>query len=127
MVSGDVTALALFTEDVVGASPLVEVNNREDLRAQLSDRRDGLTEIDVCFDAITGDEPTVVVSWRVAADHTGEILVNEDAFYEPTGRRFRMSVVSHLTFREGRISAFRHEYDADGLRSQLGKDVTEGR
>ena len=116
LVTGEPSALTLFTEDVTGASPLVRIHGREELRAQLADRRDGLSDVEVHIDVVTGDDDEVVVTWRFCGDHTGPIFVNEDTLFEPSGRRLQASVVTRFTLRDGRICAFTSEYDPDVFR-----------
>jgi hypothetical protein len=110
---------AVFTDTVTGHTPLGEVGDLDDLRAQVSDWRDGLTDPELVVDTIAIDGDAAMVRWRLAAQHTGEVLVNEDELFEPTGRHVTVEVTSEFQLAGGRISAFRHDYDLDDLLRQL--------
>jgi len=121
MVTGE-DAPGVFTEDVTGTTPVGEVNGCGELRAQVSDWRDGLTDVDLVVDGIAVDGTTAMVRWRLAAQHTGVVLVNEDVIFEPSGRRVALTVSSEFSFRDDRICWFRHDYDLDDVLRQLGTD-----
>jgi hypothetical protein len=122
--TGEPLAADVFTRDVVGTSPIMEARGRDELLGKLGDRRGGLTNVEVAIDRVEGDETDVVVSWHIAGDHTGPMLVNEDVLYEPTGQRLRVAIVSTFTLRDGAIASFHNEFDLDELGRQLGKSVT---
>lgn len=121
--TGEPLAAEVFTRDVVGTSPIMEARGRDELIAKLGDRRGGLTNVEVKIDRVEGDEGEVVVTWHMAGDHTGPMLVNEDVLYEPTGQRLRLEIVSTFTLREGAIASFHNEFDIDDLGRQLGRPV----
>jgi hypothetical protein len=122
LVTGELSALDAFADDVTGRSPLVDVASREDLEAQLVDRQGGFTAVDLVLHDLTTCDTEVVVSWRFSGDHTGEMLLNEDTLVEPTGRRVTLEVVTRFTLRDGRITSFLSEYDGDRLWADLGVD-----
>src|SRR5262249_17456333 len=119
--TGDPPAAAVFTQDVVATSPILEVSGRDNLLDKLGDQRGGLTNVEGTLDRVEGDVTAVVVSWHVAADHTGAMLVNEDLFYKPSGRRVHLNIVSSFELRDGRIAAFHNEFDVDEFSRQLGR------
>ena len=108
----------VFTEDVSGQSPNMYVLDRDELAHQLADRRGALTDVVITVDEISGPGPELVVRWSFAGTHSGTALFNEDEFFEPTGRRLHLDVVSDLVLREGRICAFRNRYDDADLAGQ---------
>ena len=127
MATGEPLAAEVFTRDVVGTSPIMEAEGRDELLGKLSDRRGGMTNVEVGIDRVEGDEGEVVVTWHMAGDHTGPILVNEDVLYEPSGKRLRLAIVSTFTLREGAIASFHNEFDLDDLGRQLGRPVSRVR
>jgi SnoaL-like polyketide cyclase len=117
---GDVGALELFTEDVIGDSPVLCVRSRTELEFQLLDRVGALSNVEFDLDQVSMTGPdTAVVSWRVAGDHTGEVLFNEDIFFGPTGRQIRMSLTTLVRFSQRRIAEFGTSYDDTDLFDQL--------
>jgi ketosteroid isomerase-like protein len=120
LATGDVGAIDIFTEDVIGDSPNLRVRSRSELQYQLLDRFGALSNVDFHLDRVETDGPaTVVASWRVAGDHTGEVLFNEDVYFAPSGRRIRLSVTTRVVFRQGRIAAFETFYDDQNLFDQI--------
>ena len=95
------------------------MHGRDDLRAQVIDWRDGLTNVDLVVDAIAIDGTTAMARWQLDAHHTGVVLVNEDLLFEATGRRVTLPVTSEFGLRGARVCSFRHDYDLDDLLRQL--------
>ena len=111
---GDVGALELFTEDVIGDSPNLRVRSRTELEYQLIDRAGALSNVEFDLDGVAMEGPNcAVATWRVAGVHTGEVLFNEDIYFAPTGRQIRLSMTTQALFRQRRIAMFRTSY-ADG-------------
>ena len=71
--------------------PLGEVNGRDELVAQVSDWRDGLTGTELVVDGIAVDGSTRHGEVAAHRDHTGVVLVNEDVLFEPTGSRVTLA------------------------------------
>jgi len=117
---GDVGALELFTEDVIGDSPNLYVRSRTELGYQLLDRAGALSNVGFDLDRVVMDGPdTAVASWRVTGDHTGEVMFNEDIYFPPTGRKIRLAVTTNVEFRQRQIAAFRTSYDGGDLFDQI--------
>ena len=119
LIRGDVDVLELFTDDVVGDSPNTSVQSRIELEHQLSDRSEAISNIEFTIDHVEWVAPDFVVNWHMSGDHTGEMLLNEDQFFEPTGRRIEVHATTHVQFRTGRICAFQIAYDNQDLVEQL--------
>ena len=49
--------------------------------------------------------------WLVEADHTGPLVLGEDAVVEASGRRIQLPGVTVADFRDGRIRSFRSYFD----------------
>jgi ketosteroid isomerase-like protein len=60
-----------------------------------------------------------VAEWVVEADHTGPLVLSEDAVVEPTGRHVRLPGVTVADFREGKIRAYRTYFDDFSLLEQI--------
>jgi len=117
---GDVGAIELFTEDVVGDGPNLRVRSRTELGYQLLDRAGALSNVEFDLDRVEAGAPCeVVASWRVAGDHTGEVMFDDDVYFEPTGRRIRLSVTTRVVFRRRRIAAFQTSFDDTDLFDQI--------
>jgi hypothetical protein len=109
----------LFTADVTGQTPLGEVHGPDELRAQVSDWRDGLTDVELTVHHLVVDGTTAKVDWQLDARHTGVVLVNEDLLFEATDHHVTLPVTSEFGLRGARICSFQHDYDLDGLLRQL--------
>jgi predicted ester cyclase len=121
LAAGDTEALELFTEDVIGDGPVLHVRSRLELGYQLLDRMGALSNIEFDLDRveIEPDSGAVLASWRVAGDHTGEVMFNEDLYFAPTGRHIRMCMTTRLMFRQHRIAEFRTSYHGADLLDQI--------
>lgn len=125
LATGELTAIESFTHDVIGEAPDLCVRSRKDLEFQLLDRAGALSNVEFVLDRVVGEARDVVVaSWCVAADHTGEMLVNEDFLLAPTGRRVRLTARTRVEFREGRIARFRTAYVDDHLFDKIGNPAS---
>ena len=119
IVAGDAGSVDLFTEDVVGDSPNMRVRSRSELECQLLDRAGALTNIELTIDSVEIMGSVVTAVWSMSADHSGEVLFNEDELYEPSGRRVHLSVRSIIQLRGGLICAIRNDYDDEDLFNQV--------
>jgi ketosteroid isomerase-like protein len=119
-VTGDASLLdQTFTEDVVAWSPNLAVSSREELAEEFDDRHDVLSNIVISFDAvyIVGDH--AIAEWRVGADHTGPLVIEEELHIEPSGRRIVLAGATFAEFRGDQICAFRNYFDDAALLEQL--------
>ena len=57
--------------------------------------------------------------WVIEADHTGPLVLDEDAVLEATGRRVQLAGVTVADFREGKIRSFRTYFDDLSLIEQI--------
>jgi ketosteroid isomerase-like protein len=119
-VTGDDSALdQTFTEDVVGWSPNLAVTSRAELADEFGDRHDALSNIVIAFDAIYIVGDNAIAEWRLSADHTGAIVVDDDLQLEPTGRTIVLAGATFAEFRGDQICAFRNYFDDAALLEQL--------
>jgi hypothetical protein len=125
MASGEADALELLTEDVCAVTPFGEMHGRAEFDAQLADWREGFSNVALDVEGMALDGTSALVRWRLAADHTGVVLVNEDLFFEPTGRRVNLRLATQIEFRGVRICQFRHDYALDDLVDQLRPELDD--
>ena len=57
--------------------------------------------------------------WLIDADHTGPLVISEDAALEPTGRHVQLAGVTVADFRDGKIRSYRTYFDDASLIEQL--------
>ncbi len=123
-VTGDDSTLdQTFTEDVIGWSPNLAVTSRAELAEEFGDRHDALSNIVIAFDAIYIIGDNTIAEWRISADHTGPIIVDDDLQLEPTGRTIVLAGATFAEFRGDQICAFRNYFDDAALLEQLLLDV----
>jgi SnoaL-like polyketide cyclase len=95
------------------------VRSRSELEYQLIDRAGALSDIEFTIDRVEEVEHGVLATWRMSADHTGEVLFNEDEFFEASGHRIELSATTLVEFRDTRICTFRTNYDDGDLFDQM--------
>ena len=57
--------------------------------------------------------------WLIEADHTGPLVLGDDAVLEATGRHVQLPGVTVADFREGKIRSFRTYFDDLSLIEQI--------
>ena len=57
--------------------------------------------------------------WVIEADHTGPLVLSEDAILEATGRHVELPGVTVADFREGKIRSYRTYFDDISLIEQI--------
>jgi len=123
-VTGDASNLAQnFTDDVVGWSPNLVVSSRAELAEEWGERHDALSNIVISFDAVYLVGDNAIAEWRLGADHTGPLVVDDDVVLEPTGARIVLAGATFAEFRGDQICAFRNYFDDAALLEQLLLDV----
>jgi len=119
IVNGDVGAIGLFTDDVIGESPNLRVRSRAELECHLTDRAGALSDIEFAIDRIERSAGGLTVTWHLSGFHTGVVLFNEDELFDPSGRRVDLSARTEVQFRARRICAFETSYDGQDLIDQI--------
>ncbi|HUL86101.1 MAG TPA: nuclear transport factor 2 family protein [Actinomycetota bacterium] len=116
---GSVDPGTLFTDDVVGWSPIVNVSGLAAL-TDVGDTRD-VTFSNVVLSLRGLDEVgnKAFAEWLVEADHTGPLELGENATIEATGRHIQMAGATVADFRDGKIRSFRTYFDDISLLEQL--------
>ena len=109
----------LFTDDVVGWSPYVTVSGLAALAALSALREEAFSNVVVTFRGLDEVGNKAFAEWLVEADHTGPLVLSEDAALEATGRHVRLPGVTVADFREGKIRSFRTYFDDLSLIEQI--------
>ena len=116
---GSADLSALFTDDVVGWSPYATVAGLSDLAGLAQLRDTAFSNVAVSFRGLDEVGNKAYAEWLIEADHTGPLVVGEDAVLEPTGRRVQLAGVTVADFRDAKIRSFRTYFDDVSLIEQL--------
>jgi hypothetical protein len=110
----------LYTSDVRGWSPAINVSSAAELAVELEDRDTAFTdaELDACPLDVSGDR--ACVEWTATVTHSGPITIDDDVVIEPTGLRCRLHGVTVAEFDGDRIRSFRQYWDEAEALLQLG-------
>jgi ketosteroid isomerase-like protein len=115
--SGDLSTL--FTDDVVGWSPVASVSGLTAL-VDLSALRDvAFSNVVIMFRGLDEVGNKAFAEWVVEADHTGPLVLTEDAVLEPSGKRVQMAGATVADFRDGKIRSYRTYFDDMSLIEQI--------
>ena len=110
---------ALFTEDVVGWSPYATVSGLTAL-AEVAALRDlAFSNVVLSFRGLDEVGNKAFAEWLIEADHTGPLVLSEDAAIEATGRRVQLAGATVADFRDGKIRSYRTYFDDISLIEQL--------
>ena len=109
----------LFTDDVVGWSPYATVSRLTALADLSALREEAFSNVVITFRGLDEVGNKAFAEWLVDADHTGPLVLGEDAVVEATGRHVRLPGVTVADFREGKIRSYRTYFDDIALIEQL--------
>ena len=110
---------SLFTEDVVGWSPIATISGLSAL-ADLSARRDeAFSNVVIMFRGLDEVGNKAFAEWVVEADHTGPLVLDEGAELDATGRHVQLAGVTVADFRDGKIRSYRTYFDEVSLLEQI--------
>lgn len=109
----------LFTDDVTGWSPYASVSGLEALE-ELAGLRDlAFSNVVVMYRGLDEVGNKAFAEWLIEADHTGPLVLGEEAELEATGRRVQLAGVTVADFRDGKIRSYRTYFDDLSLIEQL--------
>lgn len=109
----------LFTDDVVGWSPYASVSGLTAV-AELSALREmAFSNVVIGLRGLDEVGNKAFAEWLIEADHTGPLVLGEDAVLEATGRRVQLAGTTVADFRDGKIRSFRTYFDDLSLIEQL--------
>ena len=109
----------LFTDDVVGWSPYATVSGLEALAGLAALREDAFSNVVIMFRAVDEVGNKAFAEWLIEADHTGPLVLGDDAVVEATGRHVQLPGVTVADFREGKIRSYRTYFDDLSLIEQI--------
>jgi len=109
----------LFTDDVVGWSPYTSVAGMEELAALSLLRELAFSGVVITLRGLDEVGNKAIAEWVIEADHTGPLVLGEDAELEATGRHIRLAGVTIADFRGGKIRSFRTYFDDISLIEQI--------
>ena len=109
----------LFTDDVVGWSPIVSVSGLTDLAELGAERETAFSNVVILLRGLDEVGNKAFAEWVIEADHTGPFVLGEDAVLEATGRRVQLAGATVADFRDGKIRSFRTYFDDVSLIEQI--------
>jgi predicted ester cyclase len=117
--AGETDPTALFTDDVTGWSPALNVSSLKELTQTLEERDDGLSNISIVIRSLNSGGNRVVAEWRLDADHTGPLVLDDDVTLPATGRHIHLGGATFAEFSGDKIRSFRTYFDEMALTEQL--------
>jgi ketosteroid isomerase-like protein len=109
----------LFTDDVVGWSPYATVSGLTAVADLSALREVAFSNVVITFRGLDEAGNKAFAEWLVDADHTGPLVLGEDAVLEATGRHVQLAGVTMADFRDGKIRSFRTYFDDLSLIEQI--------
>ena len=116
---GDEDPSSLFTEDVQAWSPALMASSLPELSDALKVRDEALSNVTLAIRSLHVGGNTAIAEWRVDADHTGPLTVDDELTVEATGRHVHVGGATFAEFRGDKIRAFRSYFDEVALLEQL--------
>jgi len=109
----------LFTDDVVGWSPIASVSGLTSLAALEVIHELAFSNVVILFRGLDEVGNKAFAEWVVEADHTGPFILSEDTVLEATGRHVQLAGATVADFRDGKIRSYRTYFDDISLIEQL--------
>ena len=109
----------LFTDDVVGWSPYATVSGLTALAEVAALRDVAFSNVVLSFRGLDEVGNKAFAEWSIEADHTGPLVLSEDAVLEATGRHVQLAGATVADFRDGKIRSYRTYFDDISLIEQL--------
>ena len=109
----------LFTDDVVGWSPYAVVSGLEALAGLAALREDAFSNVVIMFRGLDEVGNKAFAEWLIEADHTGPLVLGDDAVVEATGRHVQLPGVTVADFRDGKIRSYRTYFDDLSMIEQI--------
>ena len=117
--SSSVDLGTLFTDDVVGWSPYASVSGLTALAELAALREVAFSNVVVMFRGLDEVGNKAFAEWVIEADHTGPLVLSEDAILEATGQHVELPGVTVADFRDGKIRSYRTYFDDISLIEQI--------
>jgi predicted ester cyclase len=109
----------LFTEDVLAWSPALMASSLAELSEALKVRDEALSNVNLAIRSLNVGGNRVIAEWRLDADHTGPLVVDDELTVEATGRHVHVGGATFADFRGDKIRSFRSYFDEVALMEQL--------
>ncbi len=109
----------LFTDDVVGWSPYATVSGLTALADLAALRETAFSNVGITFRGLDEVGNKAFAEWLIEADHTGPLVLGEDAVLDATGRHVKLAGVTVADFRGGKIRSYRTYFDDASLIEQI--------
>jgi len=109
----------LFTDDVIGWSPYAAVSGLEAVAALSLLRDVAFSNVVILYRGLDEVGNKAYAEWVIEADHTGPLVLGEDAVLEATGRHITLPGVTVADFRDGKIRSYRTYFDDVSLIEQI--------
>jgi len=109
----------LFTDDVVGWSPYATVSGLAALAELAAFREMAFSNVVIMFRGLDEVGNKAIAEWLIEADHTGPLVLGEDAVLDATGQRVQLAGVTVADFRDGKIRSYRTYFDDLSLIEQI--------
>ena len=109
----------LFTNDVVGWSPYATVSGLAALADLAALRETAFSNVIIMVRGLDEVGNKAFAEWLIEADHTGPLVLSEDAVLETTGRHVNLAGVTVADFRDGKIRSYRTYFDDASLIEQI--------
>jgi ketosteroid isomerase-like protein len=109
----------LFTDDVVGWSPYACVSGLTAVAELAALREVAFSDVVIWLRGLDEVGNKAYAEWVVEADHTGPLVLGDDAVLEATGRHVQLPGVTVADFRDGKIRKYRTYFDDVSLIEQI--------
>ncbi len=109
----------LFTDDVVGWSPITTVSGLADLADLAAVRETAFSNVVIMLRGLDEVGNKAFAEWLIEADHTGPMVLGDDAVLDASGRHIWMAGVTVADFRGEKIRSFRTYFDDVSLIEQI--------
>jgi hypothetical protein len=109
----------LFTDDVVGWSPIASVSGLTALAELEVIHQLAFSNVVILFRGLDEVGNKAFAEWVIEADHTGPFILSEDSVLEATGRHVQLAGATVADFRDGKVRSFRTYFDDISLIEQL--------
>ncbi len=116
---GEEDPSTLFTEDVLAWSPALMASSLAELAEALKVRDEALSNVTLTIRSLNVGGNKAIAEWRVDADHTGHLTVDDELTLEATGRHVHLGGATFAEFRGDKIRAFRSYFDEMALMEQV--------
>ena len=117
--SATVDPSTLFTDDVVGWSPLATVSGLAAATERSAENDLAFSNVVLFLRGLDEVGNKAFAEWVIDADHTGPLVLGEDAVLEATGRHVQLAGATVADFRGGKIRSYRTYFDDASLIEQL--------